>query len=308
MKRTLKGFLSEMCNPPVPPLRKRIIWFAVWIPVIFVGLYCLDFPMWLNILITVLMLILGIAFFGFEIVSLKKDAELNTQIKNGDYFNNEKWRERYEKYRRKHDFKTVSASSMKSDLNRKFFRKSGIFMLITAALFFVPAIIIRTGAIETNIFLAIGGIIFLWWGLAKLLKTPVKNFIISCGDNLSHIERSYLNGKMLTFKRNGEYSVNSGINISGNYIVFYNSKNIYAIDRKDIISVKRDFHKTKFYGDGLYMGALMDYFVSFEVKKGEKIWEYSVQLGEFQTEMVYEALSVYHTSAQFSQSTVHDVG
>lgn len=293
--------------------RKKRLYWAIFggVPVGFLYMLYLDFPVWLAVVFSLLFVIVFSAAFYFEKRSERKDEELKKAIESGEYYEDEKWRMRYEKYCESHGFKTVKAQTMKADLNRRYLKKSGIAMITVSLFFFIPALFLRTGLIETNVFLAVGGLIFLLWGMAKLLNTPVKKFISSCGDELPYIESSYLNGRMLTFKRNGEHSENSGINIGSNYTVLYNKNGIHVIDNKEIFFVSRYVLREKYYGNGVYAGAYMKYYLSVTLKQrysGEKVRNYKIQLNEFQAEMAYEALAPYRTSSEYSEKIQHDVG
>lgn len=312
MNKKIREILRQMMNPPLMDRKKRLYGgLFAGIPIGFLYMLYLDLPVWLAAVFSLVFVVILLAAFHFEKRSELKDEELKKAIESGEYYEDEKWRMRYEKYCETHDFETVKTQTMKADLNRRYLKKSGLAMITVSLLFFVPAVFLRTGLIETNVFLAVGGLIFLLWGMAKLLNTPVRKFISSCGDELPYIESSYLNGRMLSFKRNGEHSENSGINIGGNYTVLYNKDSIHVIDNKEIFSVGRYVLRKKYYGNGVYTGAYMEYYLSVTLKQrysGDKVRTYRVQLNEFQAEMAYKALAPYRTSAEYNERIKHDVG
>lgn len=186
---------------------------------------------------------------------------------------------------------------MKADLSRRFLSVSGIVMLVISALFFITAIFFNAGFAEITFILIFSGLLFGGWGAFKILNTPVRTFIKECGEEYPEIERSYLNGRMLTYKRNGELSCNCGINISGNYTVIYNSKKIDFIENAEIGSVQKHVTKTKYYGNQIYNGSVFSYTLIITLKKRSKNdipKQYRVKLNEFQLEMAYQALSTYN--------------
>lgn len=257
-------------------------------------------PMMLAVMVAVFAVIVVIISYFFEKRSEKIELKLKDSIESGEYFGSEEWQEKYRKYCEKHDFSTVKASSMEADLKRYFTRPMGYIMAAFSLLFFIPAIIWKSGDISANIFLSIGGLIFLVWGTVIIFRTPVRRFIRSCGDELPMIERSYLNGKMLVFRRNGIYTENNGINIGGNYIVIFHRKNILAIDRNSVTKAEKSVQRNKYYGDGLYTGSEMRYYltVHYDTAKGDNCWV-KIQLNEFQLEMAYEALSPYKADTSY---------
>ena len=225
------------------------------------------------------------------------DKEFKNDIDNGRYHQDEKWQQKYAEYADKHDFIQVKGDSMKADLSRRFLSVSGIVMLVISALFFISAIFFNAGFAETTFILIFSGLLFGGWGAFKLLNTPVRAFIKECGEKYPEIERSYLNGRMLTYKRNGELSCNCGINISGNYTVIYNSKKIDFIENAEIDSVQKHVTKTKYYGNQIYNGSVFSYTLIITLKKrieNDIPKQYRVKLNEFQLEMAYKALSAYN--------------
>lgn len=292
-----------MFKSDLPPLKSRIIGYIVSVPLSFFIALFYGLPAGLCLLTSAAFALLFLTATILELRSKRKDEEFRKSVQNGEYQQDDKWQQKYKEYVLKNDFQQVRGNSMKADLDRRFRSRFGIAMLIVAAAFFIAAALIRTGLIETNVILAAAGLLFGGWGAYKLLKTPVRKFIKSCGDKLPIIERSYLNGRMLTYKRNGERSCISGINIGGNYIVIYEDKVIRCIDRNEIGSVSKHVTKTKYYGNNIYSGSVFTHelIISLKPRSGELVGlKYSVELNEFQVQMAYEALSVYNTPVSSS--------
>lgn len=305
-------FPRKMFHPDLPPFKNRVIGYIICVPLSFViAKFYYELPTALCIVITLAFAIALSAATFFEIKSTRKDKEFINAVNNGEFHNDEKWQHKYAEYIKKHDFQQVKSNSMKVDLFRRYTSVSGVIMLIAALLFFIAAIFIRTGLLETNVILAVSGLLFGAWGVWKLMKTPVRNFIKQYNEKLPEIERSYLNGRMLTLRRNGEHSCNNGINIGSNYVVIYDNKAINCFDRSDIIAVNKHITKTKYYGNSIYTGSLFTYKIYFSVKNETTIShsrQYSLELNEFQTEMVYEALSVSGSAASAEITEHSEVG
>ena len=281
-------------DPDLPPLKSRVVAYIVCVPLCFImgkfkgfsTVFCVS-------LTAAVAAVLAVSVF-FECRSKRRDAEFRNAVRNDEFHSDEKWQEKYSDYVLKNDFQQVTASSMKADLDRRFFKPSGVVWLIAAAIFFAAAIICRAAQNDIRGVLAVSGILAAMWGGFKLLHTPVRSFIANCGEKLPEIERSYLNGKMLTYRRNGEHSCNSGINIGGNYVVMYSNGMIICMDRAEIESVNKHITKTKHYGNGVYAGSVFTYslIVNLKDQDGSSCTHYQVELNEFQVQMAYEALSV----------------
>ncbi len=305
-------FPRKMFHPDILPLKRRIIAYIIGTPLVYIiGRFYYELPNIVCIPLTIgTAVFLAVAVF-MELRSNRKDNELKSDIDKGEYHQDEKWQQKYTEYVNKHDFIQVKGDSMKADLSRRFLSISGIIMLIISALFFIGAILIRTGLLETNIILAVAGVLFGGWGAFKYMNTPVRAFIKECGEKYPEIERSYLNGRMLTYKRNGELSCNCGINISGNYTVIYNSKRIDFIDNAEIGSVQKHVTKTKYYGNQIYNGSVFSYTLIITLKKrseNDNPKQYRVKLNEFQVEMAYKALSSYNTPVSASIREKSEIG
>lgn len=311
MNKRIKNALSQMNSPRLLPRKKRFLWAMLCgIPFAFLLLY---FYYEASLLLSILCaLAFGIFFavaFALERRAEKNDAAFRQAVESGAYYAQEKWREAYRSYSAAHDFQRVTAQTMKADLCRRYHKRSGDVMIAVSLVFFVPAILWNSGAVEANVFLAIGGLIFLSWGLAKLLRTPVRPFLRACGENLPQIERSYLNGKMLTFRRNGHFSENNGINIGGNYIVLYDKNGIRAVDSQQITDVIRNIRRIKYYNNSIYGGTRTEYCLMLKYTGADgQPHSTKVQLNEFQVEMAYDAISGFRNAVQVESQIHHEVG
>ena len=285
--------------------RKRFLLAAVGgTPLGFLALLYYGVPVIPAVLIALALGGIIALMFVWERHAEKQDAAFRQSVESGERYEQDEWRAKYRKYRETHDFQRVTANSMRADLNRRFRKTSGIVLAGVSLLFFIPAVFWRSGAAEANVFLAVGGLIFLSWGLAKLLRTPVRAFLRQCGDALPHIDRSYLNGRVLSYKKG---TVRSGINIGGNYTVIWDEKRITAVENIRITDVRKHVKRTKYYGNGVYTGAATAYYlvVDYDDAAGAG-HRCSAQLSEFQVEMGCEALSAGRAEAAFSTKVQED--
>lgn len=223
-----------MFKPELPPLKTRIISYIAAVPIaFFIGLFYGLSPLVSAVVAAAFAMLFAAALF-FELRSKRKDEEFRKAVQNGEYQQDDKWQQKYKEYILKNDFQQVTANSMRANLNRRFFKPSGAVWLTASVLFIAAAIICRAAESDIRAVLAVSGIISAMWGVFKLLHTPVSSFIANCGEKLPEIERSYLNGKMLTYRKNGEHACNSGINIGGNYVVMYTDSVIICLDKNEI--------------------------------------------------------------------------
>ena len=304
MKDELRKSLSEISHPKLLPRKKRFFWGVIIGPPFSFLLLHLYYrmPVMPSVLIS---LLFGAAFIGlfiWEICAEKKYADLKNRIESGVYYEQEQWLESYRQYRAAHDFRAVKANSLKADLNRHYLRPAGIVMISFAMCMLLPAVFWRTGIAELNGFLAVGGLIFLVWGLVILLRTPVRKFLRSCGDELPHIERSYLNGKTLKYKQ-------SVINIGGNYTVLLDASGITSVDNRRITAVTRGVRRTRHFINQMYAGSELEYRISIQYQDADgRPCTRSLRLSEFQAEMAYEALAVFRNRVSYDEKTVHEIG
>ena len=126
-----KSLLQEMMHPPLRSRKTRMIGFLIALPLGFFWMLHTDLPLWITIAVTALLAVLIPASFIWEIRSEKKNADFREAIKNGSYFEDEAWREKYRKYCETHDFSRVTAKTMRSDLHRHFLKPSGFVMWIS---------------------------------------------------------------------------------------------------------------------------------------------------------------------------------
>ncbi len=304
MKNEFRKTLSDISHPKLLPRKKRFFWGVIIGPPFSFLLLHLYYrmPVMPSVLIS---LLFGAAFIGlfiWEICAEKKYADLKNRIESGVYYEQEQWLESYRQYRAAHDFRPVKANSLKADLNRHYLRPAGIVMISFAMCMLLPAVFWRTGIAELNGFLAVGGLIFLVWGLVILLRTPVRKFLRSCGDELPHIERSYLNGKTLKYKQNV-------INIGGNYTVMLDASGITAADNRRITAVTRGVRRTRHFINQMYAGSELEYRISIQYQDADgRPCTRSLRLNEFQAEMAYEALAVFRKPASYDEKTMHEIG
>lgn len=309
MLEEIKSTLREMTNPPVASRKKRIIGFLIGLPLGVLLMVYLGLPLWMIVTVTAALAVLIPLAFVWEIRSEKKGAAFKDAVESGAYFENDAWREKYRKYCETHDFEKVTAQTMRADLQRRYLKPSGIVLVVCSLGFFIPAAVWESGDTAINVILAFAGVFFLLWGIFKLRCTPVRLFLRKYAPELDAIERSYLNGKVLTFRCSGLSAENNGINIGGAYTVMWYRDGICAIENQRITSVTRRVFRTKYYNNGIYAGTGTKFLlcVYFRTAEGEDRW-CRIRLNAFQAEMAYEALAPFRSAVEYMEHIRHDVG
>ena len=133
----------------------------------------------------------------------KNAVDKSIEILNDSYFRTSQWHEQYITYRMEHPFEKPKGKSMKSDLYAKYRNKDDLFLIILFFLFVILLTVMMF--INFEWWYPIGVIIFLCLGLSFLndyTGKTVRKFLKRDIDYPA-LERSYLKGKMLTYKNSG---------------------------------------------------------------------------------------------------------
>ena len=186
---------------------------------------------------------------------------------------------------------------MKADLNKIYFKSESIFYIILGTFLIAIAVLFELEDVFEKIFIACGGVLLVLFGINKIRKTPVRNFFAEYSGNIEDIENSYMYGEKI-FHR-GKFC---GVNI-GKYIVIYKNNNISAFEIGDISQVNRRILRKKYYGNGIYNGIRDEWYLDIFTYSGKR---FTVQLDEFQTEMLYERLKIRYSEPKISRETISE--
>ncbi|MGN0579561.1 MAG: hypothetical protein ACI4JE_01705 [Ruminococcus sp.] len=272
---------------------QKIAMMTVGIAILFLYLkFIAEYSLTVCIVASVIAEVILALSFYFEFKSDKKSEQINNDIQNGDYHSSDEWNEKYADFVNNKGFEPIKHCSMKADLYARYRRPVGFFMIIfgaavTASGFvFIPEV----GAI---IFLTLVGLGLAAYGIYCLSAMNVRRFIRRCGDALPEIERSYMEGKLLTYKKSAsdEYC-NDGINIGSDYVIIFTPKDISALKRADISNFRHKIKRTKYYGNGVYTGTVYTHHIEIDVinPRNGAVKTFSAQLGEFRSELACEEM------------------
>ena len=166
-------------------------------------------------------------------------------------------------------------------------------MLLMGAAVAICGVVLIPVDLGAGIVILLTGIGFVLYGIYGLSSVNVRKFISSCGVILDDINDSYMNGKLLTYKKaySDEYR-NCGINIGGKYTVIFTVKEIAALKNFDISDVQHRILRTKYYGNDIYTGARYTHHIDITVRNSDtgNNKTFTVELSEFQAELAAEEL------------------
>ena len=213
----------------------------------------------------------------------KNAVDKSIEILNDSYFRPSQWHEQYITYRMEHPFEKPKGKSMKSDLYAKYRNKDDLFLIILFFLFVILLTVMMF--INFEWWYPIGVIIFLCLGLSFLndyTGKTVRKFLKRDIDYPA-LERSYLKGKMLTYK-------NSGIILGTTHIHIFTADNIYAIDYRIADDITRKVVRVKEFDDSMYTGNRYDHYavVNARIPKSGSTAKVEVELNEYQVQMIID--------------------
>lgn len=239
--------------------------------------------------------------FVFEKKSDDKHRQLVNDIENGEYNSSDQWREEYDIFLKEKGFEKVRRSSMKADLSKRYRRYFGIFFILFGALLILFGAAFTSGGDDgAGVFIMIVGILIVIYGFFGLFPKNVRSFIKKCGADLDAINASYMDGKLLTYKKlYSDEHRNGGINIGSEYTVIFNVKEIAAVKNSDIVSAQHRILRTKYYGNSVYTGTKYTHHIDVTVKNplSGNIRTFTAELDRFQAELAQEELSRYCASS-----------
>ncbi|HEZ7986047.1 MAG TPA: hypothetical protein RWO09_03835 [Ruminococcus sp.] len=214
----------------------------------------------------------------------KADVKAESQkesFMDDSYFRCAEWREKYLKYRMKHEFEKPKRAGMKADLTERYCKMASLPITLFGLLM-LAGLCCGIMAGQATAFLLVGGILvsalIIYVGAEKFLALPVKKLYSRSDIDIGEVENSYENGQMLTHKH-------SGINIGSDYTVIYGEKSVDVVRNSDIRSVTRHITRLKHYQDTLYAGE--EYIHKLRIDADR---EYFAELNEYQVEMAINEL------------------
>ena len=249
------------------------------------------FLVWLNrrdldevLFVGVILLILLLASAAWEYFAMKK-----REAREHDDTIAERTEERYQRFLEKKGFERVKRRSMKADLKDRYRSIIGYILLPLSAAMFLAALLIHDDDPEGRLAAALMGALLGVYALWKCSIPQVRTFCRNYAEYIPAINESYLNGKMLTFRRGRDPSENSGINIGEDFVVFYDKNHIYAARRSEILSASFRDENMDFYGTGMYTGSRKCHYLDMHIEEDTQPVR-TLELGEFQNRLAAEEL------------------
>ena len=246
----------------------------------------------LAVIIPVLIIIVAVLLYIYEIRSLKRNDIKKELITSGELFSSQQWRQKYLEFKTKYEFPGIDPRGMRADLMKRFNCTINRVLVLVGALSLAAAgFMIYKKHTDYDIdsqkilgVLLIFGICLIPFGLTQILGRPVKKWLRQIGDEYKDIEESYMQGKFITHLLNG-------INIGPTYIVFYNDHHVYSFRVSDIISFKKHIRSEKEYNTGIYISTRYSYYLLLLVREKDGInYNYKVMLDEYKLELACDVL------------------
>lgn len=304
MQEYLKKICRKIAKPELPSTKTRILSSIIALPFAFFLVRVKGLSIFWSGVVTLAFAVFFILSFLFEFRSNKKSEKFKEDVESGRYYSQDKWREKYLNYLNHHGFDKIKGSSMKSDLAGRF-RKPSSFIMIAVSIIFLVACFAPDLPVDAIAGFIIGATVFFIWGMYSLNSAPVRKFMKHYADEINEIAESYMNGRLLTFKRNwSDKYVCNGINIGRKYTVVYNKSKITAVKNADIQLVHRYIKHTKYYCNSIYAGIKNTFHLDIilHTKRGKL----TIELNEFQTQMAIEEYHSYGIPTTFEGDVVPD--
>jgi len=125
---------------------------------------------------------------------------------------------------------------------------------------------------------------------------PVRKWLN--GDiDYNELESSYLNSKILTYKKNG-------LALGTSHIHAYTEKKVYAIDYRLVEGISRKIVRLKKYEDNIYSSEEYQHFAIIHVRlpQSGKIHDIEIELNEFQVQMAIDHLHLYKIGERLTEN------
>ncbi len=242
-------------------------------------------------------LILYMIYAYFKEQRADKNAKVKEKdILDGNYFAGSKWQEQYTAYLNAHPFEKPKYTNMKQDLLSRFRRREyfvGMLFMLFLMLCSFCCFMIRqpvTGVVGILLF----GLLF-YWQLSLYTGKPVRRWLK--GDiDYNALEASYLNAKMLTYKKNG-------LAFGTSHIHAYTEKKVYAIDYRLVEGISRKIVRLKKYEDNIYSSEEYQHFAVIQLRlpQSGKMQEIEIELNEFQVQMAIDNLQLYKLGERLTE-------
>ncbi len=267
------------------PLKKRLLTYIIIIPIAL-------FLVWLNrrdldevLFVGVILMTLLLISAAWEYFAMKR-----REAREHDDTVAERTEERYQRFLEKKGFERVRRKSMKADLKDRYRSIIGYILLPLSIALLAACIFIDDDDLDGRLAGLVCAVLFGAYALWKCTIPQVRTFCQNYAEYIPAINESYLNGKMLTFRRGRDPSENSGINIGEDFVVFYDKSHIYAARRSEILSASFRDENMDFYGTGMYTGSRKCHYLDMHIEEDTQPVR-TLELGEFQNRIAAEELN-----------------
>lgn len=213
----------------------------------------------------------------------KKADDIARCVIDESYFDTMEWRRKYIEYKMENPFEKPKKKTMRADLLSRYREPDTLFLVLLFFFFTVFSAVMMFK--QFSFWEPIGVVLFPYLGFAFLNNYTGKaaRRFLNRDIDYSALERSYMSGRMMTYK-------SSGIVLGTTHIHIFKPKNVYAIDLRLVYDVTRRVVRVKQYDDSMYTGDRFDHFAVIHARIPETglPTTVEVQLNEYQVQAVID--------------------
>ncbi|MBQ8123954.1 MAG: hypothetical protein IJ170_11745 [Ruminococcus sp.] len=211
----------------------------------------------------------------------RKAAKERPELEDGSRFSSVEWRKGYLDFAQEKGWESPERTSMKADMCRHYNNGADRAMILMGAFFTACGAALLFS--PQSPLVAVGGIALgafcLYFGIKDICGYTVRKWMRSTKLPHEELEKSYMSGRLLTFRKNG-------VNIGSELIIFFNKETAGAIKLSELSGARRHIVRLKKYQDGTYAGEEYQHFLELS-SLGKTV---QVRLTEHQVEMALEEL------------------
>lgn len=242
-----------------------------------------------------------------------KAEALKPKIIDGSSFSSAEWREKYLQFALEHPLEAPDSRGMKYDMLKDYRRRKSLGMMLLSGFLLVLTIAALIGYALHNesipdtwlLFLGIPlfGVLF-YLPLRDYTGYPVRKWLRRSAERLDEYEESYMKGKKDSYNENG-------VNLGAYHVFIHTDKKAAAIPYEDLTKAVKRVVRQKNYQNNLYANEEYRYYIDISADPERGSFNISVELNEFQVEMVITELKkiIEHSStpAQYAETFTNEI-
>ena len=248
-----------------------------------------------------LLIIFTVYSFFHEKRDDKKAENKALELCDESYYESVEWSEKYHDYRMKHDFKSPAKKTMKKDMISHLRQREDWLVAVTFSVLLALSSV--SACYKHQFILAVvivtASVLFFVFYLSLSTRGVREWYTHDC--DFDTLEKSYLNGKFLYYKRNG-------LGFGTTHIHGFTKGKVYAVDYRLAENITRKVVRVKEYEDSLYGKSRYEYYAVIKVRLPEsgRITDVSIELDEFQVQMAIDEFKKMNYTADKDNSIAYE--